>query len=588
MDGAAVSFAEFINTTRLLTIPVYQRNYDWPQENCRQLFSDLVKVIREDRPSHFFGCIVSQAIVESRLGTSRVIIDGQQRLTTVTLLMLALYHLLKQEVVHSSEPQLADQIYDVFHHSQFRDPPFKLRPVEDDMEALKQLYLNPENKIVSSNITTNYEFFCKLTRQGTLSAEELCEAVWSLVVINIQLDANDDPQLIFESLNSTGLALTEADKIRNFILMELTPELQKKYYKQYWYTIEQLCRENDESRMSEFIRDYLRLKTGTVPGIKALYNEFKQHVRKNELDTEKLLKELLEYANQYKIILGAQSFEPRIDACLYRLRRMKLTAPRSFFLDALRLHKQGELSKEDLIELFQTSETYLFRKKICTNATAGLNNVFAALPRDIRRYDGTTKNYVGKFKYTLQRQRGSSRFPDDEEFERKFSERKLYEDMSYEYRLYTLERLENYGTKETNDVYAAADADSGACTIEHIMPQKLTEEWRSALGPNADEVHKKWLHRVANLTLTRYNPEYSNFSFAKKKRERRTRTTVTLIASTTSHASWRLKTNGQKLNSKNATRFSAKKRCKYGDFRQQITSRRSNRTRFARSPITLI
>ncbi|MGI6402378.1 MAG: DUF4268 domain-containing protein [Thermoguttaceae bacterium] len=515
MKGSAEKFAAFIKSADLLFIPVYQRNYDWSQAHCRQLFSDLVSVVKDNRPSHFFGSIVSKGNVESTMATTHVIIDGQQRLTTITLLMWALHRLLERGEVSSANPKLAELIYDVFHYSKYVEPPFKLRPVKDDMKALKQLYSDPENRNISSNLSTNYEFFCRLIRQGRLSADELYEAVWRLEVIHILLGEDDDPQLIFESLNSTGRDLTEADKIRNFILMELDTKRQTEYYEKYWHKIEVLCRENGQSRVSEFIRDYLRLKTGTIPRIKALYNEFKQYVRKNELDTEKLLAELLAYAKQYEIILSAKSFEPRIDACLYRLRRLKLRTPHSFFLDALRLYEMGDLSVEDLIDVFQTSETYLFRKKICSNNTDGPNRVFAALPRDILRYDGTTKNYVGKFKYTLQRQRGSSRFPDDEEFERKFSERGLYEDMSSEYRLYTLERLENYGTKETNSVYA--DADSGSCSIEHIMPQKLSEEWRSELGLHADEVHKKWLHRAANLTLTGYNPEYSNLSFLRKK-----------------------------------------------------------------------
>lgn len=492
-------------------IPIYQRNYDWKTENCKQLYDDLVKVVKKHRNSHFFGSIVSSYLPNGRY-TEYLVIDGQQRLTTVSLLLLAMYNLIKEGKAHPQTETMAQEIledYLVDKHQPW-ETRIKLKPVKNDRAAFGKLFDANEKNDKNSNLTFNYEYFYNRIQKEEISIEELYDALFALEIINIELTSDDDPQLIFESLNSTGVALSEGDKIRNFILMGLPSKLQNVYYEKYWNKIE-LCTRYD---VSSFVRDYLSVKQQAIPSMNRVYVTFKAYVDDIGCETEPLLKELLEYAQWYEILLKGSIPDKQLGACILRLNRLETTVTRPFFMEVLRLHDKEKLSIKDMRDIFLFTENYLFRRTICDLPTNTLNKIFLMLHREIVRYDGTTDNYVEKFKYALLSKGERGRFPNDTEFEEAFSARQVYL-MNSKNKVYILERFENYGTIEDKDVYRHCD--DGEYSIEHIMPQHLTPSWIKALGSDYEQIHETWLHRIANLTLTGYNSKYSNSDFLDKR-----------------------------------------------------------------------
>lgn len=491
-------------------IPVYQRNYEWKIENCKQLYNDLIKVIRNDRSSHFFGSVVS---VNNDGGFNEyLVIDGQQRVTTISLLFLAMYHLLQKGVVSSEKRYLAGKIYKDYLIDEYAegDSRIKLKPVKNDRDAFYKLFDEDAELVSNSNLTINYQYFYQRIQKEELSVDELYEAITRLEIINISLNQEDNPQLIFESLNSTGLALNEGDKIRNFILMGLPSKQQNDFYEKYWSKIE-ACTDHD---VSSFVRDYLSVKQLTISPVNKVYFTFKAYVEESKLDIESLLREMYCYAKWYEILLKGKTKDDRLNACIYRINRLEATVTRPFFLEVLRLESENTLTIVQVREIFQYTENYLFRRVICDLPTNTLSKIFLMLHREMIRFDGTANDYVEKFKYAMASKNDRVRFPDDAEFEEAFSKRQVYQ-MNSKNKIYLLERLENSNTIEDKNIYLHCDR--GDYSIEHIMPQHLTPAWIRELGDDYNEIHMDWLHRIANLTLTGYNSNYSNNTFAEKR-----------------------------------------------------------------------
>lgn len=514
MKGSEAKMMEYMDgASKRYVIPVYQRKYDWKEDNCRQLYEDLKKIVFDKRDSHFFGSIVS-SVIGSGATTEYHIIDGQQRLTTVTLLLLAIRNLILQKKITAVEPQLDEQINERFLISKWakEDDRIKLRPVKNDREALIRLFGDEEDYDQSSNLTLNYKFFCNMLLREEISVDDLYAAIGKLEIISITLDQGDNAQLIFESLNSTGLALTEGDKIRNYILMGLPPKDQNKYYDNYWAKIEK-CTDKD---VSGFIRDYLSVKQQITPTISNVYRAFKEYADNARLPIDTLLTDVLRYARFYEKLLICKSGlkEQKLDDCLYRMMRLEIVVTRPFLMEVLRLNQDGKLTVDDILQIFLITENYLFRRNICEVPTNALNKIFLNLNKEILRYDNTADQYVAKFIYALRSKKESGRFPDDEEFTEALASKQVYL-MRGKYKAYLFERFENYGTIETKDVYTHLD--NNVYTIEHIMPQHLTPAWTESLGANASEIHETWLHRLANLTLTGYNPNLSNKPFQEKR-----------------------------------------------------------------------
>lgn len=513
MNGNAQKLIKYLDgASKRFIIPVYQRNYDWKMEHCKQLYDDLVKIIRQNRKSHFFGSIVS---VQSESGTMEefLIIDGQQRLTTISLLLLAIYHLLSSGKMVSRDHQLTDKILKKYLIDEYEpeEKRIKLKPIKNDQKAFGILFDQDEEYIPDSNLTINYRYFYDRIQHGELDIDELFDAICKLEIINISLNHEDNPQLIFESLNSTGLNLSEGDKIRNYILMGLPNDQQTKFYEKYWNRIESYT----DYDVSSFVRDYLSIKQQSTPNMNSVYPTFKKYVEDAEVaDIEPLLKDLLEYAKQYAFLIKGGHSDERLNSCIYRLNRLSTSVTRPFLLEVIRLSESGALTADELIEVFHFTESYLFRRAICDLPTNALNKIFLLLHREISRFDGDESHYVEKFKYALLSKRERTRFPSDEEFAECMSTRNIY-GMNPKNKLYLFERLENSETSETKDVWGHLDR--GEYSIEHIMPQHLTAAWIVSLGDNYEAIHTNWLHRLANLTLTAYNSRYSNSPFAEKR-----------------------------------------------------------------------
>ena len=513
MNGNAQKLIKYMNgASKRFIIPVYQRNYDWKMEHCKQLYDDLVKVIRQPRKTHFFGSLVS---VQNETGAMEeyLIIDGQQRLTTISLLLLAIYHLICSGEMESKDQQLADKILKQYLIDEFEpeEKRIKLKPIKSDQRAFGILFEKDEPKIPDSNLTINYQYFYDRILRNELTIYELFDAICRLEIINISLNHEDNPQLIFESLNSTGLELSEGDKIRNYVLMGQPNDLQTKYYEKYWNKIEEATAYD----VTSFVRDYLSVKQQCTPNINNVYTAFKKYLENISLDTvDLLLVDLLAYARRYEILLYGNSTDSRLNSCIYRLNRLSTTITRPFFMEVLRLREDGSLSADDLLNVFQITESYIFRRTICDLPTNSLNKIFLLLHREIIRMDGSSDNYVEKFKYVLLSKKERARYPLDTEFMDAISTRNIYA-MNPKNKLYLFERLENAGTKETKDVWVHLD--KGNYSIEHIMPQHLTPAWISILGEKFEEIHATWLHRLANLTLTAYNSKYSNNLFIDKR-----------------------------------------------------------------------
>lgn len=512
MKGSECKLVEYMEgSKKRFVIPVYQRNYDWRIENCKQLYDDLVEVIRDNRNSHFFGSIVSVYNPDGR-NTEFLVIDGQQRLTTVSLLLLAMYNLIEKNIVTPETSSLSQQIYEDYLVDKWQpeETRIKLKPVKNDQLAFGKPFKEDDEHIIESNLTINYKYFFERIQKMEISVDNLFDAICRLEIINITLNGEDNPQLIFESLNSTGVALSEGDKIRNFILMGLKPKEQSDYYEKYWNRIEEYTKYD----VSSFVRDYLSVKQQSIPSQNKVYFTFKSYVEDNKIETEPLLIDLLSYAKWYELLLNGNTKNKELDGCINRLNNLETTVTRPFFLEILRLNSDGKLSVDDVAEIFLYTENHLFRRSICDLPTNALNKIFLTLNKEIHRYDGTDDQYVQKFKYAILSKKEKARFPDDEEFRISFSERQIYL-MNAKNKIYILERFENYGTAEDKDIYRHVD--EGDYSIEHIMPQHLTPAWIKALGDDYEQIHEEWLHRIANLTLTAYNSKYSNSTFEEKK-----------------------------------------------------------------------
>ena len=499
-------------------IPVYQRRYDWKIENCKQLYNDLLRLSRTKEGNHFFGSIVSD-VVGAGSTTEYHIIDGQQRLTTVTLLLLAIAKLVEKGEVESQEVDLNDQIMERFIISKWakEDDRIKLIPVKRDRKALHFLIFGEEDEYVeNSNLTINFKYFYERLKKDAHHIDEIYSAILRLQVISITLEKGDDAQLIFESLNSTGLALSEGDKIRNFILMNLPLDEQNKYFEKYWIKIEDLT----NKKVDNFVRNYLSIKTSSTPTMAKVYFEFKEYVNKHIDSLEELLEDMLRYSKFYKKLLDGESGlkNKDLDSSMFNLKKMEISVTEPFFMEVFSLYDKEELSLDDLIGIYSVIEAYLFRRNICGVGTNALNKIFLNLNKDIIRYNGSTDNYVDKLKYNLINKRDSGRFPKDEEFYENFYNKEVYL-MRGRFKNYLFNKIENYNTVETKDIYNHLD--DGTYSIEHIMPQKLNDDWFEELGDNAEEIHEKWIHKLGNLTITGYNSDMGNSSFEKKRDEKR-------------------------------------------------------------------
>ncbi len=520
MKGYAKPLNEFICGQQIqFVIPVYQRNYDWLQDNCDQLLSDLVKLIHSGRTSHFFGSIVTSV---AGTGFSRLVIDGQQRLTTISLLLLAGIKAVNDGLLEISNESRKDEAYDLFLNAKYcnSERKIKLVPIENDRITYDKIFNGEDELDEDSKITRNFRhFYDKLTRKPQqLTFDNLLDAIEHLQIISIELDADDDAQLIFESLNSTGLALTEADKIRNYLLMSLTTEEQQLCFKNYWQKIESATEYNP----TKFLRDYLTIKQQLQRPVRLsnIYFEWKKYM--DGRDRKQEMVEMLDYARYYQQATEAQMATSKLSAKMRHICNIESDVTNVFFIQFLKYAATNNLSYDEIDKVIDVVENYLARRIICNMPGNALTQVFCALHKDVLKsideYQSAcvplTCSYSDILAYHIMRRDGNYQLPRDVQFVTAIQTRDAYH-MLKPYQIFLFERLENSVPGEYNDV--AADMKKKDATIEHIMPQTLNGEWKNMLGDNYEEIQEKYLHTFANLTLTGINSELSNKAFEIKR-----------------------------------------------------------------------
>ena len=520
MKGYAKPLHEFIEGHKIqFVIPVYQRNYDWLIDNCDQLFSDLVKLSRSNRCSHFFGSIVTSSADSSY---NRLVIDGQQRLTTISLLLLAGIKAVKAGAIEISEESKIDEAYEVFLKAKFcnSERKIKLVPIENDRITYDKIFNEEDSFDEDSKVTRNYRhFYDLLTRKPqALSFDQLLDAIERLQIISIELDSDDDAQLIFESLNSTGLALTEADKIRNYLLMSLTPEEQHMCFKNYWQKIEQAT----ENQPTKFLRDYLTIQQQLQRPVRQsnIYYEWKKYMDGHERKEE--LVKMLDYAHYYQQVTEAKLSTVKLSEKMRHICNIETDVTNVFFIQFLKYASANSLSEDEIFKVIDLVENYLARRIVCNMPGNALTQVFCALHKDvlksIEEYSSANvelgNSYSDILTYHIMRRDGNYQLPRDMQFVESIKTRDAYH-MLKPFQIFLFERLENSVHGEYNDV--ATDMKKKDATIEHIMPQTLNGDWKAMLGDNFEEIQDKYLHTFANLTLTGINSELSNKPFEIKR-----------------------------------------------------------------------
>ena len=507
--------ASELNLSRFLSqadtqyvIPVYQRNYDWTINQCRQLWLDIIEVGSSDSlAAHFIGSIVfiHDDVYSSSGIRELTIIDGQQRLTTLTLIYLALYH--------ASDDRQKAQIRKRYLINEFDDrdqTKLKLRPTENNDRALKYLIdgNSPAEYKEYSGIVHNYGYFQNLLKEESLDIVKT--GLDKLMFVEISLErGKDDPQRIFESLNSTGLELSQGDLIRNYILMGLPRREQERLYEEYWQPIESLTRDDEkgnESLVSSFIRDYLTLRNKAIPKKSAVYKEFKNAFPHAEL--ESTLAELKQYADYYgKLVNPKREGDRDVERQLAYVQSLGINVSFPFLLQVYRDYAEGVVTKHDFLRILELLQSYVWRRFIVSAPTSSLGKLFMKLYDQIQH-----SNYVHSFERHMMSLGGALKFPRDSEVGNHLRERDLY-NIKPSNRRYFLERLENFNNKE----FVQID-ENEVITIEHIFPQNPDKSWKTALSKDDfNKMQSVFLHTAANLTLSGNNGKLGNKSFAEKR-----------------------------------------------------------------------
>ncbi|WQT41062.1 DUF262 and DUF1524 domain-containing protein [Helicobacter pylori] len=500
MKADATTLLNFIkdNQKNQLVIPIYQRLYSWEKEQCKQLWDDIVKTGGNDQMNgHFIGSIVFvQDDIYTPSHNEFLIIDGQQRLTTITLLLTALRDHLNDEV---KRKEIEDHY--LINSDKDGDKKFRLILSKSDKDTLLSLIDKDRRKPSepSLKIVENFKLFEEWV-SNTDKLEMIFKGLEKLTIVWISLGKKDDPQLVFESMNSKGMELSQTDLIRNYIVMETEVEKQEGFYNKYWRAMEEEFEQN-KKWFDRFVRHYLTIKTREIPNINKVYAALKDYRQREGIGIGDLLKDLQKYCGYFCRIVFKKEADKDLNKALGFLVDLEMDVIYPLLLELYSDYSDGVLSKDDFRRSIALIESYICRRAVCGLGTNSLNKVFPSFTKHIQK-DEYFKSLKAHFGSLTEQQR----FPNNDEFKDCFITIDFY---NFKKNKYFFERLENFGRKER--VY------THEYTTEHIMPQKLTEEWERDLGENFQEIHDKYLHTIGNLTLTGYNNEYGNRSFQEKR-----------------------------------------------------------------------
>ncbi|GAA7594770.1 DUF262 and DUF1524 domain-containing protein [Helicobacter pylori] len=503
MKADATPLLKFIkdNQKNQLVIPIYQRVYSWEKEQCKQLWDDIIKIGGDDKmDGHFIGSILYVLDGITHSDNALLIIDGQQRLTTITLLLTALRD-------HWSDKRKEIEDHYLINSDKDSDKKFRLILSDSDKDTLLSLIDKDKRKPSkpSSKIVENFKFFEEWV-SNTDKLETIFKGLEKLMIVEIALEKGKDvPQLIFESMNSKGIKLTQTDLIRNYIVMETEIEKQEGFYNKYWRAMEKEFEQSKRGDLfNKFVRHYLTIKTREIPNINKVYEAFKRYQQERGIETEVLLQDLQKYCGYFCQIVFKKEADKDLNKALGFLVDLEMDVIYPLLLELYSDYSDGVLSKADFIPIIALIESYICRRAVCGLGTNGLNKIFASFTKKINK-----DQYLESIKvHFLSLETTKGKFPKDSEFKNLFIMIDFY---NLKEKKYFFERLENFDTKEP--------VNTQECTTEHIMPQELTKEWKRDLGENFQAIHDKYLHTIGNLTLTGYNQKYSNNSSFQEKRD---------------------------------------------------------------------
>ena len=509
MKATEVNLLTFLEQSSQFVIPIYQRTYSWTEAQCRQLWDDVMRAGSDNSiRAHFIGSIVYIAKGQYQVArqTSLLVIDGQQRLTTVSLIIESLArHLGDSEPLEGFSAEKL-RSYHLLNPLEKGERRYKLVLTQTDKETLLALVdQKPLPQDYSSRLRKNFEFFEEKIKELGEDVASLCKGLAKLMLVDISLDRDhDNPQLIFESMNSTGLALSQADLIRNFVLMDLEPARQERLYNNYWRPMElAFGQETYTKEFDAFMRHFLTFRTGEIPKISRVYEAFKLYAQSEiHPSLESLLAELYEFAVYFCAMALDREEEKRLSVAFRDLRELRVDVAYPLLLELYSDYARETLSLDDFVEAVRCIESYVFRRIICSIPTNSHNTTFATFSRFLDK-----ERYLESILAYFQWLPSYRRFPEDREFKRELKVRNLYNNRTS----YWLRRLENFNRKELVPI--------DEYTVEHILPQNknLSQAWQNALGDDWKNIQETWLHTLGNLTLTGYNSEYSDHSFAQKR-----------------------------------------------------------------------
>lgn len=512
MKATEAKLLSFLQKSPQFVIPIYQRTYSWTEKQCRQLWDDILRAgSSDDITVHFIGSIVyvEQGLSQVSHQAPLLVIDGQQRLTTVSLILEALSRAIgdKEPVEGFSAAKIRH--YYLSNPLESGDRYYKLLLSQTDNSSLKAIIRNTEfPKESSLRVTNNFSLFCDLVAEQNDNLAAVCRGLAKLIVVDIALSRDqDNPQLIFESMNSTGKELSQADLIRNYILMGLEPNLQTRLYQDYWRPMElDFGQEAYGDQFDSFMRHYLTVRTGDIPRERDVYDAFKEYSRTKpvqEAGIETLVKDIRAFTRYYCAMSLGSEADTQLKAAFQDLRELKVDVAFPLLLELYCDYDNKILSSKDFVSAVRMIESYVFRRAICSIPTNSMNKTFATFSKSLKK-----DRYLESIKAQFLRLPSYRRFPTDEEFRRDLLTRDLYH---FPRNKYWLRKIENHDRKEHVNV--------DEFTIEHILPQNpdLSNEWKQALGNDWENVQQQYLHTLGNLTLTGYNTEYSDRSFTQKR-----------------------------------------------------------------------
>ncbi|MEN6324623.1 MAG: DUF262 and DUF1524 domain-containing protein [Syntrophomonas sp.] len=504
MNAFKSNIYKYLGGTCQYIIPLYQRTYSWEKEQCARLWNDIVNLHKSQREGHFVGSIVRIDEASAAGSLRAMIIDGQQRLTTLSLLLIALRD------YASAHPQCdvnPNKITDTLLLNQYEtgNDKYKLLLTQSDRDAyIKKVDSSPIPDSLKTRVLDNYEFFAGQIAKGEISPSDLYDVIGKLQLVDIVLDRQyDDPQAIFESLNSTGMDLKDSDLIRNHLLMGLDSSTQTDVYNNVWRPTELLFNyEHQSELMDSFFRDYLTMKLGRIPKKNEVYKEFKAYHANCGMTIRDLCQDIYSFAKHYSDMYFVRSNDAILKSLYMDMKAIRMDVAYPFLLKIHDDCDKGLISIENLREIVQLCVSYVLRRAVCDIPTNSLNKTFATMKNDIRIDD-----YLNSVKAFFILLDSYKEFPTDERFFATFLTRDIY---NMNRCRYILGRLENWDNKS---VVLLENL-----TIEHIIPQNphLSVDWIAALGSNWRELQKKYLHTIGNLTLTAYNSEMSDSPFAEK------------------------------------------------------------------------